>query len=195
VEVSKPVVPTQVVRIDNKPIYIFDGLLSITEIERLYYSVAVANYSYWHNTHRSTQNPEDRVYRFLQTDFDIPDFPTTGIGLAFQSIVKSIDASDFLLERVFVMALRYGNTDYIHKDHFSSRRGISVVCYANLRWPPDWGGETIFYDKLAEPRLCIGVKPGRIIAFDGTVEHRAGVPARPAKAIRVSLNARYGIAK
>ena len=49
---------------------------------------------------------------------------------------------------------------------------IVALYYANFTWNPEWGGETIFYDKDRKKiNLANPYTPNQLITFDGKIPH------------------------
>jgi hypothetical protein len=95
----------------------------------------------------------------------------------------------FSLKQSYAKNLCYGDCPYPHVDGKSERHAVvlSTVYYANARWDPVWGGETHFFNRGMDAVLSITPSPGRLVIFNGTIMHRAGVPMRNCQASRYSL--------
>ena len=49
----------------------------------------------------------------------------------------------------------------------------TLLYYLNSRWNRDWGGETLFANNNGECEIAVEYKPGRVVIFDGSIDHRA----------------------
>ena len=92
-----------------------------------------------------------------------------------------------VLVRCYANALAYGMDGTVHTD--ASRPGnYTAVYYPHERWSPNWGGETLFYNK-AESRTvaCFYPTPNSLVMFDGRIPHRANGVTRQYTGIRITL--------
>ena len=48
----------------------------------------------------------------------------------------------------------------------------TLLYYLNSRWDRNWGGETLFANNNGECELAVEYKPGRVVIFDGSIEHK-----------------------
>lgn len=88
------------------------------------------------------------------------------------------------LGRVHCNSHLYGDLQNAHTDFDP---GVTALYFANPRWHEDWQGETIFFDRAGEPFHAIAPRPGRLLAFDGGIVHRGGVPSRACFEARLSV--------
>jgi Rps23 Pro-64 3,4-dihydroxylase Tpa1-like proline 4-hydroxylase len=181
------------IKVGNQPIHIYDDLMSIDEAKILHNSLLLANYNYLHVSEKENKlYITSKDYKLLQAEISISDFSNMKIGDLFLKAVENYsDVNKIKLERVFSLCSKYGSTDYCHKDYFENGNGISAVYFSNLEWEADWGGEIIFFDEQGND-IAISYKPRRLLIFNGTINHKAGLPTRICKKVRISLNARYG---
>ena len=111
-----------------------------------------------------------------------------------QKILKNLGMFDFLkLERVYASANLYGTVHQSHRDYaLNSKGGITVMYYLNNNWNLNHAGETVFYDNEEIVKSIIP-KPGRVIIFDGTLEHCARDIRRDVNDLRMVLTFKYNI--
>ncbi len=92
----------------------------------------------------------------------------------------SADIEDFntiQVNRVYANAQGSANRSDIHVDaHYHGC--YSILLYANLHWPKEFEGETIFYTEDEELYGAVLPKPGRVVVFDGSIPH-IGRPPHP----------------
>lgn len=115
-----------------------------------------------------------------------------------EDILKDIQIFDLLeLERVYASANPYGTVHESHLDYgedLTSKGGITVMYYLNNFWNFNFAGETVFYDKNNEDILkSIIPKPGRVVVFDGNIEHCAREVRRDLNDLRMVLSFKYKI--
>tara|TARA_R100000329_G_C7597485_1_gene211889 strand:- start:416 stop:1300 length:885 start_codon:yes stop_codon:yes gene_type:complete len=117
-----------------------------------------------------------------------------------ESILKDMHVFDLLeLERTYASANPYGTVHESHVDYHEDfnlnlKGGITVMYYLNNFWNFNYAGETVFYNKDNQDILkSIIPKPGRIIVFDGTIEHCAREVRRDLNDLRMVLTFKYKI--
>lgn len=85
------------------------------------------------------------------------------------------------LVRAYTNSQTFGTDPTVHRDDPMIYRSvcgtegapITVLIYLNETWDIDWGGETTFFDDKGEVIASVMPKFGRIICFDGTIQHGA----------------------
>ena len=170
---------------DNK-LLIFDGLFSEEEIKHNFALVSLANFSFLHSSRDDTT-----AYREWAAPFSADDFSTHPLHNIFLNTAEQhSQLKNRICYDVFCSASTFGDMSFIHSDS-TEEDTISVLYYCNHQWNSEWGGETIFYDSNNEARIAISVKPGRIVVFNGSLRHRAGVPNRICPEVRLTLSTRY----
>ena len=76
-----------------------------------------------------------------------------------------------------------------HVDHIEPN-SMSMLFYPNLKWDPDWDGQTIFKSAdLKNIEYCSEYVPGRMILFDTRIPHKAVHPNYEAVGFRSIINA------
>ena len=91
------------------------------------------------------------------------------------------------LVRCYANGMPYGSDGMVHTDS-QDPNAYTIIYYPAERWSPNWGGETIFYNK--EETDLVGAvypKPGRLLMFSGVVPHRAGGVSRICPTLRITL--------
>jgi SM-20-related protein len=100
----------------------------------------------------------------------------------YQGVLKG-----HMLERCYANAHAYGaegtaHTDSVNPDCFTA------IYYPNERWSPNWGGETVLFNKEENDIIgCIYPKPNRLFIFPGTMSHVARGVSRTCPLLRISL--------
>ena len=115
-----------------------------------------------------------------------------------QNILKNMNIYDLLkVERVYASANPYGTVHDSHKDYskeLNSKGGITVMYYLNNFWDFKFGGETVFLDTNTQDIFkSVIPKPGRVIVFDGNIEHCARDVRRDVNDLRMVLTFKYKI--
>jgi SM-20-related protein len=91
------------------------------------------------------------------------------------------------LVRCYANAMCYGMDGTVHTDS-GDPGNYTAVYYPHERWSPNWGGETIFYNR-EENRImaCFYPRPNSVVVFDGRIPHRASGVARSYAGLRITL--------
>jgi SM-20-related protein len=82
-----------------------------------------------------------------------------------------------------------GDVQFVHADVGVS---VTAVYFANPEWHVDWLGELLFYD-AAESEVVAAVtpKPGRMVVFESSARHRAGIPSVLCRIPRVTVALKF----
>ena len=91
------------------------------------------------------------------------------------------------LVRCYANAMAYGMDGTVHTDS-SDPGNYTAVYYPHERWSPNWGGETMFYNR-EESRIvgCFYPRPNSVVVFDGRIPHRANGVTRSYAGMRITL--------
>lgn len=173
---------------NDQNIIIIDDLFSKDELTKIYITTASSNYKLWF-VDNGTKESE---YKFLQAHYKADDFIHSNLGSRLKKLTSNLTEKEYNLERAFAMCLRYGDNDYYHQDYFNKGTGLSLVLYTNTEWDSNWG-EGVFFEISDSIYRAFSVKPGRILIFDGTLKHKAGVPSRHSPVAKISLNLRFSL--
>jgi len=83
-----------------------------------------------------------------------------------------------ILSRVYINGYTFGTDGYIHRDDpyydddkENSPTRETIILYLNKLWNADWGGETSLFDTHREIAKSVLPKYGRMLIFDGQIEH------------------------
>ncbi|MGJ7529670.1 2OG-Fe(II) oxygenase [Variovorax sp. GB1P17] len=91
------------------------------------------------------------------------------------------------LERCYANGLPYGCDGATHTDSVE-RGACTAVYYPHAHWDPDWGGETLIFNKDKSDILAaIYPKPNRLLVFPGFVFHVARGVSRACPVMRITL--------
>lgn len=113
-----------------------------------------------------------------------------------ENILKNLKFFDLLkLERAYASANPYGTVHESHIDYdLNSNGGVTVMYYLNNNWDLSLGGETVFYDiDKYDIQKSVIPKPGRVVIFDGLIEHCARDTIRSFNDLRMVLTFKYKI--
>jgi hypothetical protein len=129
------------------------------------------------------ENTLDRLksidYKPAEKDRD--DTPPTGevaeldiddilIKIITQPIRFGLSKKGMVLKRTYINKFKPGEQPYWHHDELD---GVTVLYYANTGIRADELGCTEFYLKEEDEIKAIRPVPGRLVMFDGYIQHRA----------------------
>jgi SM-20-related protein len=91
------------------------------------------------------------------------------------------------LIRCYANGITYGSDGTVHTDT-ALKNVYTTIYYPHAVWQPDWGGETIFFDRgKTDAIACVYPKPNRLVIFDGRIPHVARGVSRVCPTMRVTL--------
>jgi len=159
---------------------IFDNAIPAGEVERIYdFVIRSAFYVGW------VDRPEEISGLFRNMASHYSDEDTK--GLEFFESIQSQELLDKIGGRWPVKTtvnLSYpGNVYYPH----THQRQDSMVYYCNVRWLPEWAGETmIFNDDMTVDTAC-EFKSGRVLWMDEGVPHSLRAPSTACPDFRFTM--------
>ena len=112
-----------------------------------------------------TEEPQHRAYPNLHSSYSPEDVAKIKI---LEPILKKVKLTKKHYSKCMVNLTKPLDVNFIHMHPGC----IVALYYANMHWDPEWGGETLFYEKdrktigLASPYI-----PNRLVIFDGKVPH------------------------
>ncbi len=178
--------------VDGHFVHVFDGLFDPQAILRFHHSMLIANFSCL-----QASKEETRKFKEWVASFDVDDFAEHWLAQACEKILNEMPETSgktYRLRRVFCNLFSFGSYTFSHNDSGSQHDAdgeISFLYMVNHEWDHEWGGETIIFNDQGEPQICVGVKPGRLVVFDGAIIHRAGVPTRYCDEHRLTFSLRF----
>lgn len=166
------------------PIFVVDDRIEPRASRMLYEDFTRLPYAFT-DTDRDPTSP----VRHLIHRFDSPSEPLVApvVELTTSLVEHDLRLRHRGLERVYANFNLFGDFQLAHDDG----RCWTVLVYVAAKWEEDWGGETLFYPPKAKWAIAVPPKPGRIVAFDGTLEHRGGVPSKYCLGPRITLAVKY----
>jgi hypothetical protein len=174
----------------NKNIEIFDDIF--TSSERQYHLAFIQNSSY-----SLGKNSNDTLWQknktFFQSPFDRNELDQLALfsSKSFDPIRPYLEDQNSI-KHSWALASTPFSTYYYHVDTFTlNANGKTLLYYVNDRWDKNWGGETLFADESGEPEYAVQYKPGRIVIFDNSIEHRPASISMEADEFRFIFVARF----
>ena len=144
---------------------IFDNEVPFASQQETYNFVLNSAYKLgWHDS-----NVENKFVPNVHSDWNINDLKNSGVYPYLKNVAKKLKLDiDKNFDKCIVNLSK--SSDY-NFSHCHTEENV-LLYYVNLEWQDGFGGETIFYnDNLTDIKLASMYKPGRIVAFDGSIPH------------------------
>jgi SM-20-related protein len=93
--------------------------------------------------------------------------------------------------RAYTNASTFGDMLFTHTDCLPEQHDLTALWYLCDTWEPEWGGETLFYDKDDEIAFAVVPRPGRLVVFDGAIKHVGRPPSRICHATRFTFAIKF----
>ena len=91
------------------------------------------------------------------------------------------------LSRCYANGMPSGVEGALHLDSNVDTH-LTTIYYPHLSWHPNFGGETVFFDKSgADIVAAVYPRPNRIVMFSGTIPHVARPVSRQGPDLRITL--------
>jgi SM-20-related protein len=92
-----------------------------------------------------------------------------------------------VLSRCYANGMPAGVEGALHLDSNVDTH-LTTIYYPHLSWHPNFGGETVFFDKSgADIVAAVYPRPNRIVMFSGTIPHVARPISRQGPDLRITL--------
>jgi SM-20-related protein len=172
------------VAVDAGQIVVLDGMFSADAIGSLHTFIGKLPYHL-----NDTDTLETDYVKHWKSELLIPLALATPVLKECATVADAVfPGHGCVLERVHVNLMLYGDVQFPHTD---ADEGVTVLYYANPEWNEHWFGETIFYNAAREALVAVSPRPGRVVAFNGEMLHRAGVPSRECFVPRTTVAFKY----
>ena len=92
-----------------------------------------------------------------------------------------------MLSRCYANGMPAGVEGALHLDSNVDTH-LTTIYYPHLNWHPNFGGETVFFDRAgADIIASVYPRPNRIVMFSGTIPHVARPISRQGPDLRITL--------
>jgi SM-20-related protein len=163
--------------VSGKDLIVLDGLFSETYVATIYDYLRSRPYKL-----NDIDSAETDYARHWKHEFPLESGPPPRATIV--GMIHSFFGPTQVLKRSHSNLTLYGDVQFPHRD---SKDGITAVYFANATWKPEWMGETTFHDDAGEPLYAVAPRPGRVVLFQGSIMHRAGVATRECFEPRITL--------
>lgn len=114
----------------------------------------------------------DTFFFHLMDERELSGFGFTESKFYKNVILKRLPSYE--IERSWILSSSPFSTYYYHVDNSEENlfNRKTLLYYLNSRWDRDWGGETLFANDQGECEIAVEYRPGRVVLFDGSIEHK-----------------------
>lgn len=179
-------VPSQTHEINGRMLLVFDDLFDLRRIDNFANIVGKLDFVRRPSFDRELSVGIDRD-AFIRAPFL---HGTTERLVARYAELFGTTETTTRLSHVYAAAMTSSARPKPHRDN-DAAKSITFLYYANARWLPQWGGETVFYIAARRPCTVVGPRPGRLAMFHSNILHRGGAPHRDAPAFRYTISIFY----
>jgi len=157
---------------NHKRIYVYDGLFDEMFMSALFHYV-VEHTPYYEE---EIDDASDDQVRWI-LGLEDPNFIKGPIWAVLKQILSNITGiSTYTPYDVSVNHIRRTDGTTIHKDCKPNQNELTNLIYLNPGWNADLHGETVFLD-ADEFIISVVPKFGRLVVFDGDIDHSARPPS------------------
>lgn len=166
--------PTRSGSVEGRDIFVFDGLLSKTDLAQYVEALERAPFTRTEFAKRETAEYKHWVSELpLANVTFLPLWPATERAIAFAR-----PGEQYRPYRAYTNYAAFGDMLYTHSDCLPENRELTALWFMSKTWEPEWGGETMFFDSSGDAMFCTSPKPGRLVIFDGAIAHAGRPPSR-----------------
>lgn len=169
----------------GREILVFDDLFTPAEIETVHRFASRLDYCLNDYDAAGTEYSKHWKHEGIAARAAETPFFCEFVSLTFRCFPER----ELRLARLHFNLHLYGDLQLPHVD--GDGQSVTLLYYVNQRWERNWMGETVFYESNGEPSLVIAPRPGRVVLFEGAIEHRAGVPQRECFEPRMSIALKF----
>jgi SM-20-related protein len=142
----------------------------------------VDTFSFWHRHFAGYRSATKGIA--YDCEAELAEFPV--IHEFWQTLAGGL-LHGHRLVRCYANGLAYGSDGTLHTDT-RVPNSYTTIYYPHESWNPDWGGETVFFNREKDDILTsIYPRPNRLLMFDGTLPHVARGVSRSCPLLRVTL--------
>jgi len=146
---------------------------------------ATDEYCFWHKHYAGALKPDTREKPY-DCAAELNDEWCGPLG-KFWSLLAGTLLKGHTLVRCYANGLTYGSEGTLHTDAVAEN-SYTTVYYPHEKWNPNWGGETLFFNKDKTDIIgCVYPKPNRMVMFPGTMQHVARGVSRTCPMLRITL--------
>lgn len=173
-------------KVDGRPIFVFDGLLSDSVINETYTALKGA-----HFTLTEIARPDVEDYRHWAHNMPLKSAQHLPLVKIANNVINDLFEDRYRLYRSYCNASTYGDMLYPHTDCMPDAKEMTALWFIQDEWNYEWGGETLFYNKDDDAEVVVTPKPGRLAIFDGAINHAGNPPKKVCTKPRYTFALKY----
>jgi SM-20-related protein len=181
-----PIAPRQEFAISGRKVFVFDDVFTDEFVQNFGLFLLQADY-------RPRPSFDNELSAGFDADFiqALPAIPEVADALVERYHAEMTSApGNQAFSHGYAAAMRFGDSSIVHQD-IPCPDCVTLLYYGNLQWTGRWGGETVFYDDDLMAAAAVSPRPGRLVLFNATVWHRAGVPMKICPTFRYTFSLFY----
>lgn len=184
---AEPVIRPLMVGDGSCPAWLVDNLIEAAAIKPLHEWFLTLGYRFGDVDRADTSFMRHLVHYFDEEECE-GNTPVATIVTTARSVVQSLGLNADQLERVYANFNLFGDQQFSHTDGDC----WTALMFVNSSWSVDWGGELLLYEQgPGSVALAIPPRPGRMVVFDGNLEHRGGSPNRFCLDARITVATKF----
>ncbi|MCW8107684.1 2OG-Fe(II) oxygenase [Alteromonas ponticola] len=176
------ITPSHSVIIEEKPLWVFDGLCSPQELNNIYKGLEISAFKRIEIARPDTSNFKHWVVNLSEQQ--IQNLPVYQKAL---SLANALLGGEWRAYRGYINHAAYGDMLFTHTDCMPDADELTVLIYMMPQWDIEWGGETLFFNNQDDCMFACTPKPGRMTMFHGAIKHVGRPPNRICYAPRYTL--------
>jgi hypothetical protein len=166
--------PTRHGVVEGRDVFVFDGLISETELGEYFEALARAPF-----TRTEIAKPETAEYKHWVSELPLANVTRLPLWVATERAVAAVRPGEtYRPYRAYTNYAAFGDMLYTHTDCRPDQRELTALWFLSTQWEPEWGGETMFFDASGDAMFCTSPKSGRLVVFDGAIPHVGRPPSR-----------------
>lgn len=146
-------------------------------------------FSFWHKHFAGNVYPDNYAKDGKEQQYDCADELQRKVPLLHDMWrgLQTRALRGHVLVRCYANGYPFGSEGSLHADSLSDR-SFTCVYYPHDKWHPNWGGETVFFNKEKTDIIAsVFPRPNRLLMFEGTLQHVARGVSRVCPMMRVTL--------
>ena len=180
--------PTRHGSVEGRDIFVFDGLVSDTDLGAYVEALARAPFM-----RTEFAKPDTAEYKHWASEMPLANVTRLPLWAATERAVALARPGErYRPLRAYTNYAAYGDMLYTHTDCLPDQRELTALWFISAHWEPEWGGETMFFDAAGDAMFCASPKAGRLVIFDGAIPHAGRPPSRICYTPRYSFAIKLG---
>ena len=170
-------------QVDGREVCVYDGLLPHEQVV-----VLTSMFDEGAFTRTEWARPDTAAVRHWALNIPLEVGSRLAVYEPMMRAVQELMAGkSYRIYRCYCNHASYGDVLFTHTDCEPQARDLTALWYVAPQWDVEWGGETLFYNRQADAEVAVTPRPGRLVIFDGTIQHAGRPPNRNCYAPRYTL--------